>query len=50
MTIADLIESLKTKDQAAEVEFIVVKTDGQILAIKLKEMAKPMQTVLKLFK
>lgn len=50
MTIADLIEKLKTKDQDTDVQFIIVKTDGELVAAVVSaEQAKPMIKVLKRF-
>lgn len=50
MTIADLIEKLKTKDQSADVQFIIVKTDGEIVAaVVSSEQAKSMTKLLKNF-
>jgi hypothetical protein len=49
-TIAELIELLKTKDQAAEVEFIVCKTDGEIVVCDVQKQAQPIIKMLKWFK
>ena len=49
-TVAELIELLKTKDQTAEVEFIVCKTNGQMMAADVKTQAQPIIKFLKMFK
>lgn len=48
-TIAQLIEKLKEKDQAAEVEFIVLKTDGELVTMDVAKHAKVLIKMLKLF-
>lgn len=50
MKIKDLIKNLKTKDQDAEVEFIVCKTDGEIVCMKVESKAADIVKMLKLFK
>jgi len=48
-TIADLIEVLKTKDQTAEVEHLVLGTNGAIVAMNItSKQAKPIIKVLKM--
>lgn len=49
MKVAELIEKLKEKDQAAEVEFIVVKTDGELVTMDVSKQAKPLIKLLKMF-
>lgn len=48
-TIADLVTTLQAKDQAAEVEYvIVVQATGELVAANAQEQAKPMARFLKL--
>lgn len=49
MTIADLIKNLKTKDQKAEVEFIICKTDGELVCAKLEKKTADMAKMLQMF-
>jgi hypothetical protein len=48
-TVAELIKHLETKDQASEVEFIVVKTSGEIVCMDVQSQAVPMIKALKMF-
>jgi hypothetical protein len=50
MTVAELIEVLKTKQQDAQVEHIVCKTDGEIVCCDVKTQAKAIMGMLKWFK
>jgi hypothetical protein len=45
----DLVKKLQEKDQDAEVEFIVVKTDGEMVCMDVEAKAKSMVDLLKLF-
>lgn len=48
-TIADLITTLQAKDQAEEIEYvIVVKATGELVALNAHEQSKPMIRFLKL--
>jgi len=49
MTVAELIDKLKQKDQGAEVEYIVVKTTGELVVADVSKQAKPMTKFLKHF-
>lgn len=49
MTIAELIERLKMKDQAAEVEFIVAEKNGKLVTVDVSTQAGPMIRFLKPF-
>ncbi len=50
ITVKELIEKLKDKDQSAEVEFIVANTTGQLmLADASTKTAKQMISILKMF-
>ncbi len=49
MKISELIENLKTKDQDAEVEFIVAKTSGELVCAQVKSTAQSMFKFLKMF-
>lgn len=49
-TIAEVVARLQKMDQAAEVEYVVCKTDGEILDISVTgQTAKPMIKMLKMF-
>lgn len=48
MTVADLIEKLKEKDQSLSVQFIVVTDIGAVLAVNFSNQAKPVAKVLKM--
>lgn len=48
-TVADLIKILETKVQTAEIEYVVVEKDGKLVTCDVKEQAKPMIKVLKMF-
>ena len=48
MNILDLIEILKRKENGA-VEFIIVREDGELVAINLKDKTKQMKTLLDIF-
>lgn len=50
MTTAKLIEVLKTKEQSAEIEFVIVQTDGVLVASFISTKAKAMLSFLKMFK
>jgi len=50
MNIAQLIEKLNQKDQSAEVEYIICKADGEIIAMKVEKQTKPIINMLKWFK
>lgn len=47
--IKQLIKNLQKKDQEAEVEFVVVKTNGNLICMDIKSNAKDMQKMLKMF-
>lgn len=49
MTVAELIEVLKTKEQTTQVEYIIVQTDGLLVAAKIEEKAKDLTKLLKMF-
>ena len=49
MTVAELVEALKTKEQDAEIEFVIVQTDGLVVAVNIKEKAKDITKLLKMF-
>lgn len=49
-TIAEFIKILETKDPTEEVEFIVCKTDGEIVAVDVQKQAQPIIKMLKFFK
>lgn len=49
MKLKDLIEKLKEKDLDADVEFIVVKSDGEVVSASVEKQAKPMLNFLKMF-
>ena len=47
--IADLITTLQSKDQAEEVEYlIIVQATGELVAVNAHEQAKPMARFLKM--
>ena len=48
--VKELIKKLKDKDQDAEVEFIVVKTNGDMVAMEVETSAHNMATLLSMFK
>ena len=48
-TIAEVVARLQKMDQAAEVEYVVCKTDGEFLDIFVSKQAKPMIIMLKMF-
>lgn len=48
-TIAEVIARLQRMDQTAEIEYVVCKTDGEILDISVSKQAKPMIKMLKMF-
>jgi len=49
-TIAEVVARLQKMDQAAEVEYVVCKTDGEILDISVTgQTTKPMIKMLKMF-
>lgn len=50
MNVSELVERLKLKDQTAEIEFIVVTTDGLLVTANVGKQAKPMVKFLKNFK
>lgn len=49
MTIGDLIKSLESKDKDAEIEFIIVKTDAQVIGLclekKIEEIKKMINAI-----
>ena len=47
--IKELIKILKKKDQNAEVEFVVVTTDGKLVCMDINAAAKDMSDLLKMF-
>lgn len=47
--IEELVKKLQDKDQNAEVEFIVVKTDGDMVCMDVEKSARSMVKLLKLF-
>lgn len=49
MTVAELVVKLQAKDQTAEVEFIVVKTDGEVVCADIAKQAKSIGKFLKMF-
>jgi len=49
ITVKDLVEKLKEKDQDKEVEFVVVGTDGMMVCMDVKSSAKSMVDLLKMF-
>lgn len=50
MTTAELIEVLKTKEQSAEVEYIIVQPNGLLVAASITNSAKSMLSFLKMFR
>lgn len=50
MKVAELVEALKTKDQNDEVEFVIIRNDGLVMAVSIKEKAKELIKLLKIFK
>lgn len=49
ITIKELVEKLKEKDQSTEVEFIVAKTSGELVVVDAsKNTAKQMVSILKM--
>lgn len=49
ITIAGLIKNLKTKNQAVEVEYVICKTNGELVSVDVAKQAKPLIKMLKLF-
>lgn len=49
ITVAELIRRLQTKVQSDEVEFIVCKTDGELVCADIEKQAKAMAKLLKMF-
>lgn len=50
VTISDLIEKLKScEDQTKEVEYVIVANDGEVIAIKIQEQAKPLKKLIEMF-
>jgi hypothetical protein len=49
MKIKDLVKNLKTKDQDAEVEFIVCKTTGELVCAQIESKAADLAKLLKIF-
>lgn len=49
MKIKDLIKNLETKDQEAEVEFIVCKVTGELVCVKIESKAADIAKMLNLF-
>ena len=47
--VSKLIEKLKEKDQNAEVEFVVVETNGNLVCMDLANNTKDMAKLLKMF-
>lgn len=47
--VKDLVKILKGKDQNADVEFVVVKTDGTMVCMDLKGQTRAMASLLKMF-
>lgn len=45
----DLVKTLQTKNQEAEVEFVVVYVDGELICVDITEQAGAFMKVLKLF-
>jgi hypothetical protein len=50
ITVAELIEKLKEKDQEAVVEFVVATESGQLVCADVSKTAKAMAAILKMFK
>lgn len=51
VTVAELVELLKTKDQAAKVQFLVVDSqDGAILVMDLRSNLVDMEKLMRSFK
>lgn len=50
ITVRELIEKLKEKDQDFSVEFIVAKENGELVCADVSKTAKSMTAMLKLFK
>lgn len=48
-TVAQLIEILQGKEQNELVEYVVVKTDGELVTVDVQQQAKPMAKMLKMF-
>jgi len=48
-TIGALIAALQKHDPATSVEYVVCKTDGELVAIDVAKQAKPLIKMLKLF-
>ena len=48
--VKELIKNLKKKDQDAEVEFVVIKTNGDLVAMDIETSAHNMATLLSMFK
>ena len=48
MNITNLIEVLKQKENS-EIEFIIVREDGELVAVNLKNRTKQMKILLELF-
>jgi len=47
--VKELIKKLKEKDQDAEVEFVVVKTNGDMVVMDVETSAHNMATLLSMF-
>lgn len=48
--VKDLLKILKEKDQDADVEFMVVKTNGELVCMDISTSAKSMVDLLELFR
>jgi hypothetical protein len=49
MKIKDLVKNLQTKDQDAEVEFIVCKKTGELVCAQIESQAADLAKLLKVF-
>ena len=49
MQVKELIKKLKKKDQNSMVEFVVVKTNGNMVCMDIEANANDMQKLLKMF-
>lgn len=47
--VKELIKNLKKKDQNSVVEFVVVKTSGDLVCMDVNAKAKDIQKLLKMF-
>ena len=47
--VKDLIKALEEKEQDAEVEFVVVKTNGDLVVMDIETRAHNMATLLSMF-